>query len=262
MEYQWELGWETRVVKKCGDALLLCPPAVNIPLREALRYRGGGGRAVEIIQPRQLSSCPAAAMMEGRRVGSLSSVCGWAGKKMGKARERERGVWAWGCGGSCRVLNSLGKECGWWRGVALNKNGNWTKDSEHLPCTAVHLVCVGELAASTCPPPSPPVSLLQPAGEVASFPGVERLHVWSVFSTSPLLGWTLYQQVFSPLCQAGQYLTWPNPLFTPLFSCAALGDNGRHAGCHRRAAASQGFWEQLIVLCVPCGVISARSLTL
>lgn len=78
MEYQWELRRETRVVKECSDALLLCPPAVNIPLREALRYRGRG--AVEIIRPRQLSSYPAAAMMEGRRVGSLSSVCGWAGK--------------------------------------------------------------------------------------------------------------------------------------------------------------------------------------
>lgn len=98
-----------------------------------------------------------------------------------------------------------------------------------------------------------------------------KLHhpqAWSIYTLGQylapphFLGRTLTRQVFPPLCRTGQHLTWPNPLFTPLFyRAAAVRDNGRHCWLPWE---SRGFWEQLIVPCVlcVCGVISAGSLTL
>lgn len=86
---------------------------------------------------------------------------------------------------SCRVLNSLGKERGWWRGLVLGIRRRTGGSS--FVCT---FVCVDELATSEEPHMGrvPPVSVSLPAGEVASSPGVEHLHVGSIFRTSPLSG--------------------------------------------------------------------------
>lgn len=166
---------------------------------------------------------------------------GWAGKN-GKSKEKgECGPGGGGGGGSCRVLNSLGKERGWWRGPALGFRRRTGGTRSTFVCTSL---CASmnwqHLSEETHGPSSLPSPSRSPQ---------EKLHHPQAWSFSTLgqylapphfLGRTLSRRVFSPLCLTGQHLTWPNPLFTPLFHRAAAmgGDNGRQAGCHGRAGPS------------------------
>lgn len=75
----------------------------------------------------------------------LLSVAGLGGK-MGKARKRGSVGLELVVGGSCRVLNSLGKERGWWGGLVLGIRRR-TGGTQHVICVHV-FVCVDELAAS------------------------------------------------------------------------------------------------------------------
>lgn len=162
------------------------------------------------------------------RRGRLSFFCLRLGGKMGKARRKGGGSVGLGMG---RWGGLVGKAGSWiaWESMWVVESGGaeWKWSAGVNFCTTVrHLVrdCVcwwiGSIGLWTDTAarsrsswrPSVPQKTLH-------HPQAWNIHTFGQY-LAPCLFW---EHRFSPMCQAGQYLTWPrDPLFMPLFYRAAF----------------------------------------
>lgn len=156
---------------------------------------------------------------------------------MGKARKRGSVGLEVVVGGSCRVLNSLGKERGWWRGLALGIRRRTGGTRSTFVCTSLCASMTWQhLSEETHGPSSLPSPSRSPQ---------EKLHHPQAWSFSTLgqylapphfLGRTLSRQVFSPSVSDGPASDMAESIIhaivLPRCSDGGGGDNGRQAGCH------------------------------